>query len=310
MKSITVTPEDFSLLYAIPTVYDTIYLWEGDYTINTSVVIPANVSMIGCGNVTLHLTSDVPAFKNLSTRSNIGIENITVKIESAVFTSQVVTFNNVNGLDIQGLIIKREIPCEMSGQGILIGTCNNVNIYDCEIYGMATNCYLRLSTNMEVVNNSFTGSVGTFSGHDGLLIERCDNGYIESNYFTDNDEHGLYLSGVKYFEVIDNVMMNNKNNGIRIGAYPDRSASHILIEENDCNDNVNGIHISDDTGHMSVRNNTCNFNSNYGINSAFESVPSHDNSYVENTLLHNASTAQYKILDINSIVENNIIAIR
>ena len=310
MKSITVTPEDFSLLYAIPTGYDTIYMWEGDYTINNSITIPTNISIIGCGNTVLHLTSDVPVFRNTNVRSYIGIENITIKVECNTYTSQVVSFNNVNRLSVKRLTIKREVPCEMSGYGILVGTCNDINISDCDIYGMATNCYIRLSTNIEVTDNSFTGSVGTSSGHDGLLIERCDNGYIDSNYFTDNDEHGLYLSGIKYFTISNNCITNNKNNGIRIGAYPDRSVSHVSIESNICNNNVNGIHISDDASFMTVKNNICNFNSNYGINSAFESTPSHDNLYIENTLKHNASTSQYKILDIDSVISDNVLAIR
>lgn len=287
-----------------------IYIIEsGIYNINKTIFVSSNTTILSNGftKLNININDDIfKTYKPFNLLNNIKIENIDINININNFNSTIIYMNSVENLDLNNINISSIY--NINGYGISCVNSKKIRIKNNNVNKLSTNCYLYNSSNFTVENNYFNNSYETKWGHDGLLVEKSENGKIISNEFCDNAEHGLYLSGVNNCIITNNICNKNKNNGMRIGDYPLNSSNNLIVNNNICNNNnINGIHISDNTHSSNFISNKCNGNSNYGLISAFEIHPSYKNLYCNNSFFDNISIEQYKILDENFIIKDNIL---
>lgn len=277
----------------------------GEYEVCETIILPSNITIQGHGEVVIRGLMDAPVFQGKPC-TNVRLINLHINMEAPTFTDTAVYFSNSSNVGLESVQITAAVPPVTTGNGFYCDHTGGVKLINCRVSGFCTNVYLSMVTNLEIAHGSYANSVGNAWGHDGILLERCTYSMVVNNTLIGNAEHGIYLSGCMNVKVAQNFITDNKGNGIRIGAHPEQNASHLHIRENTCEGNVNGINISDGCHHMLIVENYCNGNSNYGIVSDGVEKP-HHNYYIQNFMTDNVSTAQFKILNLNSTIANNII---
>lgn len=282
----------------------TLIIESGEYEISDTIMVPSNIRIRGNGEVLIRSTIDAPILQGKPC-TDVFIENLYLVPVSGM-TDTLVYFSNASNITLNNVNISAEsIP--VTGNGFFCDNSTNIRINKCTVKKFVTNIYLKSCFNSQITDTISAFAVGTQWGHDGILLEKCEQFGVLNNELYENGEHGLYLSGCTKTRVSGNKITHNLGNGIRIGAYPETQYSnHLFIRDNICNNNVNGINISDGCHKMLITENSCNDNLNYGIISD-GTVKPHHNVYSNNFMSGNASTAQYKITDVSSIVRDNII---
>jgi len=188
------------------------------------------------------------------------------------------------------------------GFGIVVDSVDNVTIHNCTIKYFGEGIALFGSNGSTITNNHLdsngVGSIGT-----GILMIESNYTTVQNNLIENDLGNGIYVLLGNLNTIANNELINNYYGMLVEGS------NNNSIEDNICNENLEGIVLSDSSNYNTLLRNTVNRNELFGI---YLTGPSMHNYLIENTVSQNYGGPSYGILidtgaDNNTLTNNTVI---
>lgn len=215
----------------------TVYLMEGTYEIDASVVIKENVKLVGAGvgatilKIIDNYDNDLTAITETTNPHNFSISDLTINANTTNNTGNqggitlVGTGDNSGATSANGGVIQNIEITDTSDNGINISFSNFVTVKDSHIF------------------NGETYGIYVESGDvDSSII-------IQNNNIHDEGNHGIWAVDAPGVTISGNTVNNNGQTGIYV-----TSSDGALVDGNTANDNDSGVVVFG--GQVTVSNNT------------------------------------------------------
>jgi parallel beta-helix repeat protein len=144
----------------------------------------------------------------------------------------------------------------------------------------------------------------TYSERYGIAISHSNNGTIENNLCNLNENGGLKIHSLEYYNINNNTISLNGASGIYL-----RNSNNVIIDNNICEQNFNGIILQRSIENIIIEN-SANNNEN-GIHLS----TSNNNEISNNDIIMNNSTgilvrsSNNNIISKNNFIANNVVEI-
>ncbi|MHA1380769.1 MAG: NosD domain-containing protein [Candidatus Helarchaeota archaeon] len=191
-------------------------------------------------------------------------------------------------------IIRNTTIISNLNSGILLENSHNNSILNNSILHNSQNgIQLTYSDNNSIINNNIS-----YNKYDGIYISSSNNISIINNNISINSKNGIFSSHTNKHFICNNTVSFNENDGIRL-RYKNIGISLI---NNFCTNNKNyGIHLYEGENDSLIQNNI--FNNSYGIN-----IQWMKNSTLRNNSIFNNNYGIYLYRSYNnSLILNNIL---
>lgn len=285
-----------------------VYLTEGTFTVDGSISVPNNVTLVGSGDATLiqlatsGLASTVNAIVNTDTTTgnNVGIMNLKLDGQKAVNSTGSKVGIYISGAGsgtgasaVRGATIQNVTVVNFHSEGIYLNASSNSSVAQSRALGDDYGIYLNSTTYSSVMQSTAQGNVQ----HGLGLNNSSTNNNLSENLMQYNTNSGITLTNSSTFNVISgNNASHNTNEGIWVSS-TDNTIENNLLSYN----SGNGLRLN--SANQSVATgNKINNNSQYGIylNSSHVTVSS--NKISSNTLYG----IYVYVSSYNNIVSNHI----
>ncbi len=283
----------------------TVYLMEGTYIVDGSIVMNSNTRLVGAGIGTVikvknTFNANLNVLTNTANSAGLSIENIVVDGNKANNSS-----GNISGLYSFGggsisqpsLAVSGATFRNFRNKGLELWTGNYTSITNSHFYSNSEGIYGFGNNNFIISNNQFASNTG-----DGINNESSTNSVISDNMFLSNNR-GIYnLSNGA--SITGNTVKSSTNAGITVGS----GMTDITIASNTIiSGGTIGIIVGTNASHNIISNNTIVSNAGKGIELG---IGANNNTVSSNRLRENGGSGNSAHIEIdgsyNLINDNQI----
>jgi parallel beta-helix repeat protein len=276
-----------SAITALGSTGGTVYLMEGTYTVDGSITIPSNVSLVGAGSGTvikvkssLNVSIDV-IVDDTGVQNRIMVSNL--KLDGNKTNNSAGTQNGINFSTVGSGTGSSAVPG---------GTIDKVWVENFRNAGMVFGTSVNLVSNT-IVSNSYSLAN---SGNGFTFGNNTNYNRVEHSVSQGNGGDGIN-SGGSQLNASDNQIQNNTGSGISFGSGSYNTVSGNTIVGN----SGNGVDMTV-SGHNNVTGNTVKSNTGQGL----RAQSSGDNNFSANTISLNGEGVRTQSASNNNISANNI----
>ena len=248
---------------ALPAAGGVVYIKEGTYTLTASIIIDKdNVSIIGAGFCTKIVTTSNIAMISASEVDHIFLDKFYLYGDTTEANNIGIYFDDVSGATCRDLYIEKCGSHGISGVGGTYNLISGCVIYDCE----GDNIHLDGTVTAGGVWTIAESLIST-SSLNGIYTNDISQIIISDTECSFNVNYGIYAQDSSSLIIGKCNVLANGYDGIKLVGYTSGIINGNFSKYNDDADvgNYSGIFL-DASDNISITNNNCLGNSDYGIN--------------------------------------------
>jgi parallel beta-helix repeat protein len=275
-----------------------VYLAEGTYTVNASISIPNNTTLVGAGRGTLiqldnfgATTTNIDAIVNTDQTTGTGVTIQNLRLDgrrdvNTAGTQEGIRFRHMGGDSgasaRQGAIIKNIEVIRFRLRGIYLSNSSNNTLIGNVV---RDNNSIGIRFNDDSNYNTLTNNLSQGNGGEGFRIWQSSGNVFSGNVAEGNDLAGYFIHDSSDNVLTGNVSRNNAGPGVTLlGGESNVVSGNSLSNNGDSTDN-NGVLIDASDSNTITGNSitdTSAASTNYAINI---SNSTSDNNYLSNNTL-------------------------
>lgn len=279
-----------------------VYLAEGTYVANATILVPNNTTLAGAGNGTVIELADLDADENLIENSDTGagtgvaVRDLVLKGRKDLNTAGIQVGVNIDGTfgaknaRIEGVTIDG-----FRSGGIRVDGFDNSHILRNVLRNSGQHAIEIIYQNASVVSSN----VITSSGGSGIMLTGAEDSVFSDNTIIDSGQYGIASNGGGASDnlIADNVIEGSDSYGLSIA-----SSNGFIVQGNVIKQGSSiGLHIN--SGYITVTGNYIESNAREGVNITYSS-----NVTIGNNIIANNGRDAVRVNESNEVVvdANNI----